>query len=168
MAFNDLPSGHDCTYSHAHHSILHPSQPSSLSGSMSVLASPPHGIYFINHRFTHRTPHPHRIIYYSINILALVFGGNYILNFQWGEPDDNMWGQSDSKSQGALGWDVSALGWGQASGEQPISNIPEAHTDSSFPIPQPHSGQKRGEDWKKFFARRHEENKKKEETETPA
>ncbi|KAG2336320.1 hypothetical protein BDR05DRAFT_1005980 [Suillus weaverae] len=77
-------------------------------------------------------------------------------------------GQSDNKSQGALGWDVSALGWGQAGGEQPISDIPEAHTDSSFLIPQPHSGQKREEDWKKFFVRCHEENKKKEETEMPA
>ncbi|KAG2053522.1 hypothetical protein BDR06DRAFT_1008662 [Suillus hirtellus] len=86
----------------------------------------------------------------------------------WGQPDENTWGQSDNKSQGTLGWDVSALGWGQAGGEQPVSDIPEACTDSSFPIPQPHSGQKRGEDWKTFFAWHHEENKKKEETEMPA
>ncbi|KAG1837943.1 hypothetical protein F4604DRAFT_1692019 [Suillus subluteus] len=41
-------------------------------------------------------------------------------------------------------------------------------TGSQFPIPQPHSRQKRGEDWKAFFARRCEENKRKEEKEMPA
>ncbi|KAG1855262.1 hypothetical protein F4604DRAFT_1685746 [Suillus subluteus] len=86
----------------------------------------------------------------------------------WGQQDDSTWGQPVNNGQSALGWDSSVLGWGQAGGEQPVSDIPEAHADSLFPIPQPHSGQKRGEDWKAFFVRHHEENKKKEEKETPA
>ncbi|KAG1748819.1 hypothetical protein EDD22DRAFT_850990 [Suillus occidentalis] len=79
----------------------------------------------------------------------------------WGQPDDSSWGQPDANSQ-------SALGWGQDGGEQPVSAAPKEHADSLFPIPQPHSGQLRGEDWKTFFARRRDANKKKEETETPA
>ncbi|KAG1901221.1 uncharacterized protein F5891DRAFT_1187916 [Suillus fuscotomentosus] len=84
----------------------------------------------------------------------------------WGQLDDSTWGQPE-ESQNAPKWD-DALGWAQNSGAQPVSNVPEPHTDSLFPTPQPHSGQKRGEDWKAFFARRCEENKRKEETETPA
>ncbi|KAG1827996.1 hypothetical protein EV424DRAFT_1536997 [Suillus variegatus] len=88
----------------------------------------------------------------------------------WGQPDDVTWGQQDDNSQTTLGWNGSVLGWGQDGGDQPMSDAPEAHADldSLFPIPKPHSGQKRGEAWKAFFARRRDENKKKEETETPA
>ncbi|KIK32507.1 hypothetical protein CY34DRAFT_19002 [Suillus luteus UH-Slu-Lm8-n1] len=75
---------------------------------------------------------------------------------QWGQTHDSTWGQPDDSS------------WGQDGGEQPVSAAPEAHADSLFPIPQPHSGQMRGEDWKTFFVRRRDVNKKKEETETPA
>ncbi|KAG2127005.1 hypothetical protein BD769DRAFT_1387902 [Suillus cothurnatus] len=71
------------------------------------------------------------------------------------------WGQPDNKSQSALGWDNSRLGWGQAGGEQLVSDIPEAHMDSLFPISQPHSGQKQEEDWNAFFAQCREKNKKK-------
>ncbi|KAG1833610.1 hypothetical protein DFJ58DRAFT_847796 [Suillus subalutaceus] len=86
----------------------------------------------------------------------------------WGQQDDSTWGQPVNNGQRTLGWDSSVLGWGQASGEQPISDIPEVHVNSLFPIPQPHSGRKQGEDWKAFFAWCCEENKKKEEKETPA
>ncbi|KAG1729755.1 hypothetical protein EDB19DRAFT_1913190 [Suillus lakei] len=84
--------------------------------------------------------------------------------------DDVTWGQQDDNSQTTLGWNGSVLGWGQDGGDQPMSDAPEAHMDldSLFPIPKPHSGQKRGEAWQAFFARCHDENKKKEETETPA
>jgi hypothetical protein len=75
------------------------------------------------------------------------------------------WGQPDNKSQSALGWDNSRLGWGQAGGEPLVSDIPEAHMDSLFPISQPHSGQKQEEDWNAFFAQCCEKNKKKVETE---
>lgn len=94
---------------------------------------------------------------------------------QWGQmPDDSAWGQPsqpDNGSQSALGWEETwgqDVGWGLDSGEQqPVSNAPHEPTVSGFPVPERGSGQKPGEDWKAFFARRHEENKKREETETP-
>ncbi|KAG1812800.1 uncharacterized protein BJ212DRAFT_1482870 [Suillus subaureus] len=94
----------------------------------------------------------------------------------WGQPDDNVWGQLDNSvwgrpednTQSVLNWGNSALGWGQNSGTQPVSDVPEAHADSLFPVSEPHSRQKRGEDFKAFFAWRRQENKRKEETETPA
>ncbi|KAG1838966.1 hypothetical protein C8R48DRAFT_781528 [Suillus tomentosus] len=46
---------------------------------------------------------------------------------------------------------------------------PENHqVDPCFPAPQQLSGQKSGEDWKTFFMRHHEENRKKEEKESPS
>ncbi|KAG1735684.1 uncharacterized protein EDB91DRAFT_1083597 [Suillus paluster] len=86
----------------------------------------------------------------------------------WGEPNYSAWGRPEDNTQSVLKWDNSALGWGQNSGAQPVSDVPEAHADSLFPVSQPHCGQRRGEDWKAFFARRCQENKRKEETEMPA
>ncbi|KAG1837942.1 hypothetical protein F4604DRAFT_1692018 [Suillus subluteus] len=56
----------------------------------------------------------------------------------WGQPDDSAWGQQDDSTwgqlvnngQSALGWDGSVVGWGQNSGAQPVSDVPEAHADS--------------------------------------
>lgn len=62
----------------------------------------------------------------------------------WGQPDNSTWGQPE-ESQNAPKWD-DALGWAQNSKAQPISIVPEPHTDSLFPTPKPHSGQKQGED----------------------
>ncbi|KAG2107316.1 hypothetical protein DEU56DRAFT_920576 [Suillus clintonianus] len=86
----------------------------------------------------------------------------------WGQPDDSAWGRSEDNTQSVLNWDDSVLGWGQNSGAQPVSDVPEAHADSLFPVSQPHSRQKQGEDFKAFFARRRQENQRKEEMETPA
>jgi hypothetical protein len=96
----------------------------------------------------------------------------------WGQTsDDNAWGhpgiwsQPDNGNQSALGWEEawsqSALGWGLDSGQQPVSNVPHEHAVPGFPVPERGSGQKPGEDWRVFFARRREENKKREEKETP-
>ncbi|KAG2118592.1 hypothetical protein DEU56DRAFT_918752 [Suillus clintonianus] len=86
----------------------------------------------------------------------------------WGQPDDSAWGRPEDNTQSVLNWDDSVLGWGQNSGAQPVSDVPEAHADSLFPVSQPHSRQKQGEDFKAFFARRRQENQRKEEMETPA
>ncbi|KAG1781456.1 hypothetical protein EV702DRAFT_1192948 [Suillus placidus] len=69
----------------------------------------------------------------------------------WGPPDDSMWGRPEDKPQSIFKWDDGSFG-----------------LDSLFRIPQPHSRQKQGEDWKAFFAWHRQENKRKEETETPA
>ncbi|KAG1867185.1 hypothetical protein DFJ58DRAFT_723874 [Suillus subalutaceus] len=63
----------------------------------------------------------------------------------WGQQGDSTWGQPVNNGQSALGWDGSVVGWGQNSGAQPMSDVPEAHVDSQFPIPQPHSRQKKEE-----------------------
>ncbi|KAG1719953.1 uncharacterized protein EDB91DRAFT_1089034 [Suillus paluster] len=82
----------------------------------------------------------------------------------WGEPDYSAWGRPEDNTQSVLNWDDSVLGWGQNSGAQPVSDVPEAHADSLFPVSQPHSRQRRGEDWKAFFVWHRQENKRKEET----
>ncbi|KAG1849467.1 hypothetical protein DFJ58DRAFT_842668 [Suillus subalutaceus] len=86
-------------------------------------------------------------------------------NSTWGQ-DDGVWGKRDgeTQTQSALGLGDNAtqttLGWGPA---------PESpQVDSRFPVPQKLSGQKSGEDWKAFFVWCLEENRKKQEKESPA
>ncbi|KAG2131572.1 hypothetical protein BD769DRAFT_1666604 [Suillus cothurnatus] len=86
----------------------------------------------------------------------------------WGK-DDGVWGKRDdgSQSQSPLGWDGSALGWDDSAlGWGPAPEAPQV--DPRFPVPERLSGQKSGEDWKAFFTRRLEENKKKQAKESPA
>lgn len=97
----------------------------------------------------------------------------------WGaQPGHDSWGVKPTNDSGAQSANDS---WGPISNdpwsstEQQIPHQPEVSADqtskldlSSFPLPNKGSGQKHGEDWKAFFARRLAQNKKKEERETPS
>ncbi|KAG2045874.1 hypothetical protein BDR06DRAFT_1015224, partial [Suillus hirtellus] len=89
-------------------------------------------------------------------------------NNQWGtQSHDDPWGtQSNDDPWGTQSNDDP---WGAQSNEQTPASAVQSQPDlSCFPLPNRHSGQKHGEDWKAFFARRAMQNKKKEENETPS
>ncbi|KAG2751382.1 hypothetical protein P692DRAFT_20872481 [Suillus brevipes Sb2] len=108
--------------------------------------------------------------------VARAIEGQRICETTWGQDNgwgqDNNWGQDNdtwgkqadtTQSGSALGWDVNAF----ATQPAPGTALEAPQVDPAFPAPQRLSGQKSGEDWKTFFARRGEENLKKEEKESP-
>ncbi|KAG2046348.1 hypothetical protein BDR06DRAFT_977538 [Suillus hirtellus] len=91
------------------------------------------------------------------------WGGSQGGNNQWGIwPDDNPWG---AQSNDAL-W--GAQSQSNDSEQTPVSAVQSQPDLSCFPLPNRNSGQRHGEDWEAFFARRAMQNKKKEEKETPS
>lgn len=89
----------------------------------------------------------------------------------WGQTHGT-WGQPDNGSESVVEWDQawsqSGLGWNLDGGEhQLVSAGPQQRVDPLFPVPERLSGQKPGEEYHVFFARRREENKVKEAKETP-
>jgi hypothetical protein len=73
----------------------------------------------------------------------------------WG--NDDPWGNADP-----------AVDLSNDPGPEGVSNAQSQLDLSCFPLPNKHTGQKQGEDWKAFFARRADSNKKQEARETPS
>lgn len=87
----------------------------------------------------------------------------------WGvKNDDNPWGvENDDNPSHGNSWGNDP--WGTPSNDPAPAPIIQSQPDlSHFPLPKKNSGQKHGEDFKAFFARRAMRNKEKEEKETPS
>ncbi|KAG2742036.1 hypothetical protein P692DRAFT_20703030, partial [Suillus brevipes Sb2] len=100
------------------------------------------------------------------------WGGSQGGNNQRGiRSDDNPWGAQSSDDP--WGTQSNDNPWGAQSqsndSEQTPASAVQSQPDlSCFPLPNRNSGQRHGEDWEAFFARRAMQNKKKEEKETPS
>ena len=84
----------------------------------------------------------------------------------WGRASTSGWDMEVEQTN----WSQRVIGWGnQAAEENTAPNAPleQAAAVGNFPAPERNSGQRHGEHWRAFFARRREENKIREEMESP-
>lgn len=111
----------------------------------------------------------HKYLPSTTDIAAATTRNPWGIESGWGtQSDDNTWGvQSDDNPSKEFSWGTDP--WGtQSNDPAPVLDVQSQPDLSHFPLPKKNSGQKRGEDFKAFFARRAMRNKEREMKETPS